>query len=171
MNVIAAVTEERSVSSAARESLASANGDIKAAVETMRKIVAKDRRLRDELTEPLIGEACYDAIRAILRGDRRTIWLAPRAEDGAKEAEARVVHLASGNLLMFPLPGGKRLAEAMREEISAAATFYSRQASDMKHKARWLELVAKAVPGKRKAGQVLTETRLRELQEEAGKDE
>ena len=51
-----------------------------------------------------------------------------------------------------------------------AAGFYEAQSADMAHKARWLRLVAQAVTGRKKAGAVLSEERLRELQDEARRD-
>lgn len=47
------------------------------------------------------------------------------------------------------------------------AEFYGRQATDMAVKARWLRLVADAMPATATAEKVLTDARLRELQEVA----
>lgn len=161
------------VAEAARRALAEAAGDVRTASRRLEAAVRTDRQLRDELTEPLLVGACYDACRMACRGQRKRSWAppapaaaTPRATDLSQSA-SRVVHLASGTLTMFPLPGGRPLGEATRDEISAAAGFYETQAGDMATKARWLRLVAQSVPGERKAGEVLTERRLRELQEAA----
>lgn len=157
------------VAEAARRALDDANGDTVRAARMLETAVRAQSPLREALTEHLIGSACWAAIQTQTRVQRRAIWIAPRTEGTprATSVDDRVVHLASGTLLMFPLPGGKRLADAKREEIAAAAEFYGRQASDMGAKARWLRLIAQSLPDGKVVGEVLTDERLRELQDEA----
>lgn len=157
------------VAEAARKALADANGDVREATRAMEAAVRGNRRLRDDLTDPLIANACYSAVTAQCRVERRKVWSPPAEKLVASRVTGahRVVQLATGTLLMFPLPGGKKLGEATRDEISEAAEFFGKQASDMDHKARWLRLVAQSVPGDKTAADVLTDRRLRELQEAA----
>lgn len=169
------------VAEAAKRALDDASGDVREATAMLESAVRQSRQLRDHITEPLISGACYDAIRAQIHVRRRAIWNDPKVVDPiASEAGAnvvplakrgpdaeRVVKLAAGTLLMFPLPGGKQLGEATRAEISAAADFYGGQAADMTTKARWLRLVAQSVPDGKRVADVLTDKRLRELQAEA----
>lgn len=162
------------VAEAARRALDDAGGDTREATRMLEEAVRQSRKLRDLLTEPLISGACYDAIRGQVRAGRRQTWNAPSAAAPAAVAKAadtssRVIHLATGTLLMFPLPGGKRLGEATRDEIGTAAAFYENQAGDMAHKARWLRLVSQHIQGEAKVSDVLTDQRLRELQQEAGR--
>lgn len=168
--------EPNIVAEAAKHALNDADGDAQAATKLMEGWVREDAKLREALTEPLIAGACYDAVRAQVRTDRATVWTPPRTASGptaTAEAKAgqssRVVSLAKGNLLMFPLPGGKALKDATRKEISDAADFYEKQADDMGVKARWLRLVAQSITGKKSVGEVLDDDRLRELQTEARK--
>lgn len=157
------------ISDAARAAYEANGGDLKKAVAAFEASVRGNRALRDALLEPLLADACYQAVARIIRTERRQVW-SPPAEKLVKSkvtGSHRVVQLAAGTLLMFPLPGGKKLGEATREEISAAATFYEAQATDMGVKAKWLRLVAQSVPGEKKAGDVLNDRRLRELQEAA----
>lgn len=171
----AAKKEERdAVSEAARDALSRANNDVQKAAKLLEEAVRSRPKLREAITDPLIVEACYDAVRAQTRVARKVIWnppspSLPRSTPKAAvlEQASRVIHLASGTLLMFPLPGGKRLGDATRGEISEAAGFYERQGRDMADKARWLRLVAQSVTGKKTASEVLSDTRLRELQVEA----
>lgn len=150
------------------KALAADGGDPVKAVDRLEKRVRSNRALRDALTDPLIRDACYNAIRIVMRGERRAIW-----HSGSLTPEQngnRVVALAAGisaSLFDFILPGGKRLRDATGEEIAGAADFYDKQARDMAHKARWLQLVGQSVPGGKKAGDVLTEERLGELRAEA----
>lgn len=157
------------ISEAAKLALDLAKGDVQKATKAFELTIRSNRGLRDQLLEPLIASACYDAIRKVSITDRRSTWRAPveRLVPGKVTGSARVVQLAAGNLLMFPLPGGKKLGEATRKDISAASEFYSKQAGDMGHKARWLQLIAQSVPSGKTVNDVLTDKRLRELQREA----
>ncbi|WP_156453760.1 hypothetical protein [Methylobacterium sp. CCH5-D2] len=164
------------VAQAARAALKTANGDVRTASVALEARVRRDRALRDALTDPLLATACYTAVAVQVRQARRSVWAAPAAsrqeaaaapQRRAPEDARRVAQLAAGTLAMFPLPGGKRLGEATREEIAAAASFYEAQSADMADKARWLRLIAQSVPHAKKVGDVLNERRLRELQTEA----
>lgn len=161
--------EKDLVAEAARAALDAASGDVREATRAMETKVRQDRRLRDDLTDPLIANACYAAVTAQCRVERRKVWSPPAEKLVASRVTGahRVVQLATGTLLMFPLPGGKKLGEATRDEIGIAASFYDAQATDMGTKARWLRLVAQSVPGDKTAADVLTDKRLRELQEAA----
>lgn len=171
------VTGRDAVAEAAREALDAARGDVRRAAVLFEARVRADRSLRDALTDPLIATACYTAVTAQVRRRRQSVWKAPAvptrspapapAQPRTSDGAFRVAQLAAGTLLMFPLPGGKRLGEATREEISEAACFYEAQSADMAHKARWLRLVAQSLPTSRRVGDVLTDARLRELQEAA----
>lgn len=156
------------VAEAAKQAFDQAGGDVRAATAAFERSVRSSRSLRDALTEPLISQACYDAIRRQCQGARKAVWNPPARTEKFTPSKVsgafRVTQLAVGTLLMFPLPGGKKLGEATREEISAAADFYAAQSDDMATKARWLRLVAQSMPGVKKVGDVLTDDRLRELQ-------
>lgn len=173
MTAQAKIRDTDFVAEAARRALDDAKGDTREATRMLEEAVRQSRKLRDLLTEPLIGNACYDAVRGQVRADRRASWNAPAPTATVTPAKvdtsSRVVHLATGTLLMFPLPGGKRLGEATREEIGTAAAFYEGQSNDMAHKARWLRLVGQHLKGEKKVSDVLTDARLRELQQEAGR--
>lgn len=160
------------VAEAARRAFDDANGDVREAARMLELAVRMDTPLRIALTDPLLSGACWNAVRGQVRETRRAIWAAPKMPTAAqatalKEQSSRVVHLATGTLKMFPLPGGKRLGQATREEIVAASEFYARQAGDMSHKARWLQLVGQSVPAGRTVAEALTDERLAELQSEA----
>lgn len=168
---------ELTIEEVARRAFADASGDVDEAVGMFERAIRQSQRLRDALTEPLITSACREAINALVRKNRHSAWTgaeprAPvRSAPPTAEAQAsRVVQLASGTLLMFPLPGGKRLSEATREDVTEAATFYGRQAADMGVKARWLRLIAQSLPADKTVGEAITDKRLRELQTEAQRD-
>ncbi len=171
-----AATEEKPsdpVGTAAREALDQANGDLVAATAIMEAAVHRSPRLRKDLTEPLIRDACYDAVRMVMRKQRHSVWNAPTSKPVDLKAQAehrqRVVHLASGTLLMFPLPGGVLLRDADRDQVMEAAEFYGRQSRDMRVKERWLRLVAAKVPEGRRVGVALTSAELETMQAEASR--
>lgn len=161
------------VAEAAKTALDQAKGDVREATKILEDSVRNHRQLRDALTDPLIANACYGAVRAVCHVERRKVWSPPvqRFVKTQVTGAHRVVQLAAGTLLMFPLPGGKKLGDATRDEITTAASFYESQSGDMAQKARWLQLVAQSIPANKKAGEVLNEKRLRELQKEARADE
>jgi hypothetical protein len=171
MSAAAKTSTRDLVAEAAKRAYDEAKGDVRAAVAAMEHAVRSNRALRDALTEPLIANACYTAVSAQCRGARRAVWTPPVRTEKFTPSKVsgafRVTQLAVGTLLMFPLPGGKKLGEATREEISAAADFYAAQSDDMATKARWLRLVAQSMPNTKKVGDVMTDDRLRELQEVA----
>ena len=175
-NAKKAEVEPDIVAQAAARALDDANGDLQDATERMRTAVEGSDELREAITRPLLREACYNAVREQMRGERRSIWadarLTPKpAPVDTKRQASRVVQLAQGTLLMFPLPGGVRLKDATGRQIAEAADFYARQARDMDTKARWLRLVAQSVPDSAVAGDVMTDARLAELREEADRVE
>jgi len=155
------------VSTAAREALEKAGGDTHNAAVILQETVSKRGGLYKALMDPLLTQACRDAIGLVVRTHRKSVW------KHRTDSSERVVALAAGNLLSlmdFPLPGGKRLGDASRSEVSTAAEFYDRQAKDMAHKGRWLALIAQSVTDEQTVGQALDENRLSELQTEARKD-
>ncbi|WP_091739826.1 hypothetical protein [Phenylobacterium immobile] len=165
---------EELVGAAVIAALEDANGDMNKAADMLQIAVDQSPTLRSALLEPWVAQACREAIRRHLQDVRREVWTGTKSHTaGASKPEvmaeqrARVVQLAAGTLLMFPLPGGRRLGEATREEVGAAAEFYSRQSADMGTKARWLRLIGQSLPDGKRVSDVLSDRRLEELQLEA----
>jgi hypothetical protein len=68
-----------------------------------------------------------------------------RAEKAKRETEDQ-----SQTYYDFDLPSGLKLGDATREQVEAAAMFYSKQAKNMQIKGRWLESIAETMKGKTK---------------------
>lgn len=105
---------QETIAETARRAFHEAGGDIREATRIMEATVRADRRLRDDLTEPLIANACYAAVRMQCQRQRAKVW-SPSARTLARtnaEGAERVRQLAADTLLSFPLPGGKQLAKA-----------------------------------------------------------
>lgn len=168
---------ELTIQEVAKRALDDAGGNIDTAAAMFEKAIRASERLKELLTEPLITRACRDAVMHQMREHRRTIWMSqtapvraaptPPPQPDAKGQAERVVQLAAGTLLMFPLPGGRYLGDATRAEIAEVAVMYSQRATDAGHKARWLQLIAQSVPEGKTVKEALTDARLRELQAEA----
>lgn len=170
------MTPEELIIAAAKAALDDANGDLNVATNMMVAAAKQSAPLKAALLEPYLKGACREVLRRQIQSVRREVWTrtARHAAGQSKPAavveqqqRSRVVQLAAGTLLMFPLPGGKRLGDATRDEINAAAEFYSKQASDMGAKSRWLQLIGQSVPEGKRVSDVLTDRRLAELQAEA----
>lgn len=134
--------------------------DVRAATEDMVDLVQSDTALYRELMDPLVRTACYSAITAACRRERKTIWTA-RNYDKAGNG-GRVETLARATILLMPLPGGKLLKDATADDLREAADRYQRQADDMAAKARFFDRVAAACP-RGKVGKHLTEEQLEEI--------
>lgn len=154
---------EVSISDIAASALKRAKNDVQKATDIMQKEVMGHPGMYRALMDPLVRAACYDAIGKCIRADRRQVWTAPNYT--ASGNGSRVHELSRGNLLMFSLPGGKRLGDANRDEVNAAAQFYNSQAVDMSQKANWLAKIAERV-GNKIVSKVFTDEQLRKLQEE-----
>lgn len=172
------MTPEELILAAAKAALEDASGDLNIATEMMVAAAGKSSALRNALLEPYLETACREAVRRQIQSIRREVWTASKGKRAGSSApsavveqqqRARVVQLAAGTLMMFPLPGGKRLGEATREEVAAAAEFYAKQSADMGAKANWLRLIGQSLPEGKKVAEILTDRRLQELQAEAAK--
>ena len=92
-----------------------------------------DPALMLALMEPYEARAARIAVRRFGRHSRHAVWNRPTTTD----SNDRVVALVASNMAMlmdFPLPGGKLLRNATRDEVSDAANSYRKQAVDMVRK-------------------------------------
>lgn len=162
------ITLESTLQDAVERAIKESGDDARAATTILLNEVKRNRKLREQLTEPLLRSACYDRIRSAFRVERKQIWFAPNydATQGSERAKAHGEYL----LMQFRLPAGKRLSEATIEDLLEASEFYSKQASDMAHKGRWLDLIAKGLKKGKTVGKQYNEATLRALQEEARND-
>lgn len=157
--------------SLARESLEAAGGDTDKATDALIARVTRSKSLFASLTERLVYNACHYAVRMENGLHRHRVWNSDQTT--AQEQKGRVVALARGtaNTLMdFPLPGGTRLADAYKGDVEAASEFYLGQASDMKKKGNWLQLISQHMPKLKTVSEVMDNARLAELRAEASKD-
>lgn len=149
----------------AQECLDEAGGDIVAAVNAMEMRVDADRDLRDTLTSPLIRGACYDAIKSIIRQERKHVWLAPNYSPDGNSAGANIHAARSLYEFRLPIEGQPTLGSATKADVDAASHFYGAQAVDMAWKGRWLATIAKGLKAAKTVEATFSEAKLRAMQE------
>ena len=154
------------VSEAALACLEQAGGEQVKAAEFLKDRVEHDNKLKRALLDPLVSYACHQALGVQIRHHRDRVWNAPLAAPRPSQREQMLL-IAASNLMLFPLPGGKMLGDATREDVLAAASFYATQARDMAHKARWLKAVHDKMPAGKSVAAVLTEDALATMQKES----
>lgn len=160
---------------AALDALEECGNDMKLATEALVSRVLSDPALFRVVMEPFVRDACAHAVRLCVKTQREASWRpgrgnlsVVRTEDAA--GPARVAALVAGTvagLMDFPLPGGKRLADATKGEVETASWSYRAQADDMSIKGRWLALIAKKLSPNDVVRNVLTEDDLTSLRQEA----
>lgn len=159
-----------SLTDAARIALATADGEVRRATDLLYERAMTDQAFLDHHFREAIRTACYAAVSGCVRQERRAVFAMPQPT--SPERRAQINALASGSirsLMDFPLPGGKRLGDATRGEVSEAADAYGKQARDMAWKSRWLGHIAQSLPDGKRVADVLTDERLEELRAEVGK--
>lgn len=160
MKVLPITADRVSARDVARECLAEA-GSQREAVEMLVARMSVDAALRSEVMTPWEPRAAEALVRAVQTKSRAALWLRPVAPD---DRIAALRNAAQTMLMDFPLPGGKRLGDATAEDLLAAGGFYSRQAGDMAHKARWLGAVRDRMGDAATVASALDEAALRALQ-------
>jgi hypothetical protein len=161
-----AETHESLLHQAARECLKKSDGTSQAAAALLIKRIRRDRVLRDEITDSHLPALCTQYIRQMMGTNRRAAF--PTGIVAVSKFGA-LLHSVGQEWLDFPLPGGLRLAEASRAELIEASERYMGQSKTMLRRARWLRLCARSVPEDKKAGDVLTNERLAEIDAEVCK--
>lgn len=154
------------VAEAALAALEQAGGEQVKAAEAMKACVERDAKLKKALLEPLVAYACHQAVGLQIRQHRDRVWNPP-VRPAQPSQRDQMMSIVKANLLTFPLPGGKMLGDATREEVLAGATFYATQAKDMAHKARWLKAVHDGMGNSVTVSAVFDDDRLAEMQKAA----
>ena len=151
------------VSDAARRAMDGA-ASYREGAQILLEMAERDPDLMSAIIDPWKLRAAEDAVGLAMKGVRRRTW-----ESTQRQIDpGRIAALIQSNremLLDFPLPGGLALRNATKDDVTAASLFYSTQASDMSHKARWLELIAKKVPKGKTVADALNNDALAKLQE------
>lgn len=155
------VAEKMTIAALAAEIMERAD-DIQHATDLMEREVSRDRELFDELMQPLVRMACYDALRKVAQRERRHVWTAPNYTPAGNGGRVMTAVL---NLLDFKLPHNLMpLRDANKDELVEGANWYAQRAGDMAHKSRWLTAIAAKV-GSKTVGEKFTADALAKIQE------
>ena len=146
----------------AADALEQAGGNVVEATNILESWAVESWDVYRAVTERLLRQGCYSAVSGICRRNREAIWYSP-GYDAQQKGDR--VHAHARTLLDFPLPGGKRLADANKKDLQEAMAFYRRQADQMGRVAEWLGKIAQKV-GKGIVGQRLTDEDLRRMQKQ-----
>lgn len=151
--------------SLARQAYDASDGTIQDATEILFRRATSDHAFITEKLPEIVRSWCAEQIGHLVGSVRLAAWTAPNYD--AKGKGERLANAITASLLDFPLPGGKRLADATPEEVREGAAFFRSQAEDMSWKARWLDKVAEKVGRKPRVAAAVTEADLRKMQEAA----
>lgn len=130
------------------------------AADALRAMMADDPQLYREIVAPFEAQAAMLAVQRQKIARRHHIWTRPAAVDD------RVALLARTNavtLLDMRLPSGKRLGDAVVDDIREAEAVYSAQAKFAGDKVRFFAAVAQKMTGRKTVSQVWTAAELEEL--------
>jgi hypothetical protein len=136
-------------------------GDVPGAADDLYKTLSRDRVVLTALLPRILRSWCKEQILHRMSELRASVTAIDTAE-----SSARLRAVVAMTLFDFPLPGGKRLGDANRDEIAEAADQYARQAQTISHRARWLTVVAEKVGRHNRADAALTLAALEQLLEE-----
>ena len=138
------------------------NGDPATAALLMQERVRGNKAALAELVQPYLADACLKAVNRRLGA----AIVAPEDPPPNVDTSARL-HAMAEVLLDFRLPSGKLLRDGFAQDIRDAASWYLRRAATLGQKGRWLSAIAVKVPRGSTAGDVLSETDLSRLLQEA----
>lgn len=134
-------TAQKTVQKVAQECV-DATSSIQEAQNRLKRLTLEDSDLHRRVTAHLLDQACYDAVRAVHKGNRQKIWAAPNYTQGGNGHRLKTMAVT---LLDFPLPNGVKLGDATGAQVIEAAEFYRKQAADMRNKAIWLKKVSECL--------------------------
>jgi hypothetical protein len=161
----------------ALEELERADGDLPQATQAMLNRITAEHL--SHLINPILEDGCYSILSQVRRQERSRVWheRQPSAQSRrradrrrARSGRRRVEVLAEAtieSLYMFRLPSGKRLGDANRREVEAAAGVYGSHLRDMSVKHEWLTLIASGLEADDIVRDVYSENKLRQLKARA----
>lgn len=141
-------------------------GDAATAAQLLQERVQGNRRALKELTQPLLANACLQAVSARIRANRppEDDWNVDEYEE--PDTSGRLFALAR-SLLDFRLPCGIILRDAFVQDVKAAALVFRERSKRTTKQAAWLDSIAARLPRHRTVGDVLDGSEVSRLFEES----
>ncbi len=149
------------------------DGDRAAAAAALVDRARSDLRVLAAIVGPRLARMCYELIRTAAYRSRRRAWIGNTgAAPSTRGIELAATHTAStlldGYMIASGRGHGKRLGDATRADLRDAADWHRTNAHSNTVQARFLSLVAKALPDDQSIVRgVLDEKRLRAMQKQA----
>lgn len=148
-----------------RDELARANGNTAIARAAIKDRLLTEEGTLDAMLDSVVQAAASMATQAIVTYNRQAIVA---ANTGMKASAAHALASIVGkSFLDFPLAGGLPLRDATRSDVERQADLYAGQAKVMNQRARWLSMIAQAVPPGSRVGDILDEARVSALFQQA----
>lgn len=143
----------------AAQILEQAGGDRSRATQLMVDRLRDDPEVGQTIIDRALKIAAAQAIAHVL-AYRRTRILTQSPHERSlvtQKASDRAVAFASARLAEFPLPSGKRLGDATRDDLQIAVTTFQRGIATLGRRANWLLLIAQKMPPLKTVGEVFSE--------------
>jgi hypothetical protein len=167
-------TKAGSLGALAAEALAMTQGDRGQASDYLVERLRNDPMIGSQIIDRALRIAANQAVAQVL-AYRRSRILSTHAQDRqgtedralVRQQNDRVVILASSRLSEFPLPSGKRLSDATRDDLEAAAQTMQRGVIAVAQRANWLLSIARRMPDDAVVSDIFTEADLEQTAIEA----
>ena len=137
-----------------------------AACAALEVMAEEDRLLYRAIVNGHFHALCYEVVSRQFRSGRKSAWEAPE-QIKSELLSAWADQVATGLMNDFVLRTGHKLGDATKEVLVTNANAYRAAAEDNAVKARFLDLVAKAMPAKGTVREKLTEQHLSALRSDA----
>lgn len=141
------------------DSIVDASRALKAFLRSQIPLVRKVSPEIADLAESVMEAAAFAAVTKVQRGNRKIIWSSKQPDVTAGQRIRSSGYTRS--LMDFPLRSGKRLGDAVRDEVQADAENYEKVSADAQNKAQWLSAIAEHTKVGKTVSQCLTEEDLR----------
>jgi len=143
------------------DSIVDASRALKAFLRSQIPLVRKVSPEIADLAESVMEAAAFAAVTKVQRGNRKIIWSSKQPDVTAGQRIRSSGYTRS--LMDFPLRSGKRLGDAVRDEVQADAENYEKVSADAQNKAQWLSAIAEHTKVGKTVSQCLTEEDLRKF--------
>ncbi len=156
------MTGEASGQALAREALESVDGIVPDAVDALYQRLINDKTLLAVFLPAMVRAWCASMVGTATSLKRASSWKPQAPQHNAARLNAAI----RTTLMSFPLPKGKRLGDASKDDLQDAIGHYSRISDDAAWKGRWLSKIATAIGNAHRVEDVMTEDQLQSLQNE-----
>jgi hypothetical protein len=154
---------EESIFSFVQQAYEQADGNFDKATNLIEEWLDENPTLREEIAQSLVRQAIRDHIQRFASGIRTTFYVKrPPGKDNTRGLE-RLAEQALKKWYDLPLPGGKKLGDAMKDEVKAAADYHLDLGRTHNSRGKFLSALAGSIPEGKKVRDVITEKKIEEI--------